>query len=189
LITVEQKWEKEIFIFSDQSSKTLLLNKTLTPHTSTLKLKLKWCWNSSSTIALKLVVRFSNICLNCSGYELCPFVSGPVFVFIWGGIYSKASTWEEKKSCCDLQFYISIYRRSFISFFFTTMNFIHMSIQYIPMRLEIKDTTDCFTTASYLDTLLKFDTNDNFMTNGTISISPSSTFITLCHKDETSVCR
>jgi hypothetical protein len=36
------------------------------------------------------------ICWNSHGYELCPFVSGPVFVFIWGGIHSKALTWDEK---------------------------------------------------------------------------------------------
>jgi hypothetical protein len=32
------------------------------------------------------------VCWNSHWYELCPFVSGPVFVFIWGGIYSKTST-------------------------------------------------------------------------------------------------
>jgi hypothetical protein len=54
-----------------------------------------------------------------------------------------------------------------------------MSIRYIP----IKDTTECSTSASYLDVLLKLDTNGKltpqlYMINGTISISPSSTSLT-----------
>jgi hypothetical protein len=36
------------------------------------------------------------VCWRSHGYESCPIVSGPGSVFIWGGIYSKASTWEEK---------------------------------------------------------------------------------------------
>jgi hypothetical protein len=33
----------------------------------------------------------------------------------WCGIHSKASTWEEKISCCGVQFYILIYRWCFIN--------------------------------------------------------------------------
>ena len=53
-----------------------------------------------------------------------------------------------------------------------------------PNELEIKDTTDCSTTASHLDVLLKMDTNGKIttrlyhMTNRIISISPSSTSLT-----------
>jgi hypothetical protein len=51
-----------------------------------------------------------------------------------------------------------------------------------PNELEIKDSTDYFTSAWYLDVLLKLDTNGKkrpiYLTNGMISISSSSTSLT-----------
>ena len=51
-----------------------------------------------------------------------------------------------------------------------------------PDELEIKDTTECSTYASYLDVLLKLDTDGKILTQLfdklMISISPSSTSLT-----------
>jgi hypothetical protein len=65
-------------------------------------------------------------------HPLCPFVSGPVFVFIWAGSHSKSIIWGEKISCCGLQFDIST------TFYLMTINPTHMSIRYIPMSRESK---------------------------------------------------
>jgi hypothetical protein len=73
------------------------------------------------------LVRRPTLYLTLTRY-MCPFLSKSVFVFLWGGIYSQASTWEDKISCCGLQFTISI----------TTINYIHMSIWYIPMNWKSK---------------------------------------------------
>jgi hypothetical protein len=61
-------------------------------------------------------------------------------------------------------------------------NQFHTSVDLIyANELEIKDTSECSTSALYLDILLKFDTNGKsttqLMTNGIILISPSSTFL------------
>jgi hypothetical protein len=63
-------------------------------------------------------------------------------------------------------------------------NHFHSYVNSIyPNKIETKDTTECSTSASYLDVLLKLDTNGKlttqlYMINGTISISPSSTSLT-----------
>jgi hypothetical protein len=67
----------------------------------------------------------------------------------------------------------------------TNNNHFHSYVDSIyPIELDIKDTTECSTSASYLDVLLKLDTNGklrlSFMINGTISIFPSSNFPYLC---------
>jgi hypothetical protein len=43
------------------------------------------------------------------GTNFAPLLAD-LFLYSWGRIHSKASTWEEKISCCDIQFNISIYR-------------------------------------------------------------------------------
>jgi hypothetical protein len=52
----------------------------------------------------------------------------------------------------------SIYRRCFICQFHTYVDSIH------PNEFEIKDTTECSTSASYLDVMLKLDTNGKLRT-------------------------
>jgi hypothetical protein len=69
-------------------------------------------------------------------YYSCCLVSGPVFVFIWGGIYSKASTWEEK----SLLLWPSIQHFDISTTFYllTIINSSHMSIRYIQMNWKSK---------------------------------------------------
>ena len=64
-----------------------------------------------------------------------------------------------------------------------------------PNELEIKDTTESFMSASYLDILLNIDINDKLttplMTNETISASPSSTshiYVAIFHHHLHMVC-
>jgi hypothetical protein len=84
---------------------------------------------AGTILSLLLVVRFSNSSTDC------PFVSRSVFVFIWGGIHSKASFLHEKKKSLHI---LSI-----------NNNQCHTYSVY-PSELEIKDTTKCSTSASYL---------------------------------------
>jgi hypothetical protein len=96
--------------------------------------------------------------------ELCPVVSGSVFVFIWGGVYSKASTWEEKKSL-SVAFNSTFRYIDDVLSITCNNNHFHSDIDSIyPNELEIKDTTQCSTSASYLDVLLKLDTNGKLST-------------------------
>jgi hypothetical protein len=98
------------------------------------------------------------VCWNSHGYELCPIVSGPVFVFIWGGIYSKAACVLHEKKNLLLCPSIRHFDISTAFFIVTMINFIHMSIWYIHMNWKSK-TSQCSKSASYLDVLLTLDTN------------------------------
>jgi hypothetical protein len=60
----------------------------------------------------------------------------------------------------------------------TSLNNILYVDSIYPNKLKIKRTTEYSSSASYSDILLKLDTNGKLTTNGTILISPSSTFLT-----------
>jgi hypothetical protein len=64
----------------------------------------------------------------------------------------------EKKEFLPVAFNIST-----TFYLLTIINSIHVDLIY-PNELEIKDTTECSTSASYLDILLKLDTNGKITT-------------------------
>jgi hypothetical protein len=73
---------------------------------------------------------------------------------------------------------ISIYRHFYL---LATMNSIHVLIRYIPISWKSKTPQSVPHLLKYLDILLTLDTDCKIMTmtNGTFSISPSSTSLTL----------
>jgi hypothetical protein len=92
---------------------------------------------------------------------LCPVVSGSVFVFLWGGIYSKASTWESK----NLAVAFNLTFRYIDDVLSINNNHFHSYVDSIyPNELEIEDTSECSTSASCLDVVLKLDTNGKLST-------------------------
>jgi hypothetical protein len=101
---------------------------------------------------------FVVVCWNSHGYELCPFVSGPVFAFIWSTIYSKACTWQEK----SLAVAFNSTFRYIDDVLSINNNQFHTYVDSIyPYELEIKDTIVfhiCYVI------LLKFDTNGKLTT-------------------------
>jgi hypothetical protein len=103
-----------------------------------------------------------------------------LFLFIWGGIHSKPSTWKEKKSLAVALNSIFWHIDDVLS---NNDNQFHTYVDSIyPNELEIKDTTECSTSALYLDILLKLDISGKLTTQlydkwDDFNFSPSSTFL------------
>jgi hypothetical protein len=89
-----------------------------------------------------------------------PLLADLFFFFMWGEIYPKASTWEEKITCCGLQFDITIYWRVL-----SVNNHFHSCIDSIyPNELEIKALHVVFHTCFYADIVLKLCVNAKLKT-------------------------
>jgi hypothetical protein len=99
------------------------------------------------------------------------------FVFKWGRFHSKALSWEEKS-------YIAIAFNSTFRYIddvlFMNYNQFHLYFHSIFQRSgnEKKHTTECSTSASYLDVLLILYINGKITTQRFDKRSPSSTFLT-----------
>jgi hypothetical protein len=103
-----------------------------------------------------IVVGTTVFCWKSHGYELWPFVSGPVSALIQKLLH------EKKKS-------VAVAFNSTFQYIDDVLSInndqFHSYVDSIyPSELEIKDNTHCSTSASYLDVLLKLDTNGKITT-------------------------
>jgi hypothetical protein len=95
------------------------------------------------------------------GTNCAPLLVDLFFVFISGGIYSKASTWEEKNLL--LWPLIRHFNLSTTFYLLTIISSIHVDLIY-SNELEIKDNKECSSSVLYLDIFLKLDTSGKMMT-------------------------
>jgi hypothetical protein len=132
------------------------LNTTLIPRTSTPRLKLKDAG----------ILHRQYLCSCRWSGRLLELLKDMFIVFLWGGIHSKTSIWEEIISCCSLRIYTFWYINDFLSINNNQFHTCMYVDSIYPNELEIKDTTECSSYASYLNTCisLKLDTNGKLTT-------------------------
>jgi hypothetical protein len=93
---------------------------------------------------------------------LCPIVSGSFFLYSYEAEFIQKLLHEKKKSLAVA--FNSIFR-CIDDVLSINNNHFHSYVDSIyPNELETKDTTECSTPASYLDVLLKLDTNGKLTT-------------------------